>query len=147
MTNKYRIDSLLLAIEEALQVKPEQYLSRAERTMLAVEALEREVNNGGYEQFFENSSRHFANDIVEALEMIGCPKAASITLEALAPAGTNRNWKKPPVDFSEETKRKFEKCDDRFFKNDESLEDALFSFVAGHQEQIRIPYISEPHVR
>jgi hypothetical protein len=34
------------------------------------EALEREVNNGGYSQFFTNSSKEFAPRVAEALEVI-----------------------------------------------------------------------------
>lgn len=51
-------DSLVRAFEEALQRKEsrngERALSTEERTVLAVRALDREVNNGGYHQFFSN---------------------------------------------------------------------------------------------
>src|SRR2546421_12023246 len=60
----YRIDSLVLAFEQAMDQKAARVgyenLTDAERTILAVEALEREVNNGGYGQFFVNSSREYA---------------------------------------------------------------------------------------
>lgn len=57
MKENYRIDSLVLAIEQALNAKPDTELSNAERVVLAIEALEREVNNGGYHQFFINAGR------------------------------------------------------------------------------------------
>jgi hypothetical protein len=52
LVNEYRIDSLVLAFEQAIQLKAVRApISRQERYVLAIEALEREVNNGGYSQF------------------------------------------------------------------------------------------------
>ena len=49
MEDEYRIDSLVLAFEGAiLGREPEAPITLQERYVLAVEALEREVNNGGY---------------------------------------------------------------------------------------------------
>jgi hypothetical protein len=46
MTDTYREDSIILAIEQALQQKAPTDLTPPEHVVLAVEALEREVNNG-----------------------------------------------------------------------------------------------------
>jgi hypothetical protein len=63
----HRCDSLVLAFEEAIGQKAQRDgvrgLTTEERVVLAVEALEREVNNGGYDQFFINASREFAPTI------------------------------------------------------------------------------------
>ena len=48
LESEYRIDSLVLAFEAALDAKAEH--SKQERVVLAVEAVEREVNNGGFTQ-------------------------------------------------------------------------------------------------
>ena len=60
LENEYRLDSIVLAFEEALDQKTARSgtdsLTAEEHVILAVEALEREVNNGGYSQFFFNSS-------------------------------------------------------------------------------------------
>lgn len=65
----HRIDSILCAFEQAVQRKLEleQALSEEEMLILAVEALEREVNNGGYHQFFVNSPQ-FAGSIADFLQ-------------------------------------------------------------------------------
>src|SRR5919198_1459435 len=87
MAPQYRVDSLVLAFEQALDAKEAAAgglaFTQAERTILAVEALEREVNNGGYSQFFVNSSKEYAAEVVSALERIHCAKTASITARAL----------------------------------------------------------------
>ena len=71
LEGKSRTDSLVLAFEQAISQRAEgadnQGLTNTEHVVLAVEALEREVNNGGYHQFFTNSSREFAPTIVDSL--------------------------------------------------------------------------------
>lgn len=63
----YRTDSLVLAFEAALRLEPDPAkLSREETWILAIEALEREVNNGGYDQFFLNSSGKLISIIVRS---------------------------------------------------------------------------------
>ena len=75
LADEYRVDSLLAALEEGLNQKAEevgeQDLSDEERIVLAVEAFEREVNNGGYGQFFSNSSGQYTPIIVASLLNIG----------------------------------------------------------------------------
>jgi hypothetical protein len=87
MDKTHRVDSLVLAMEEALNQKAEKIgmgkLTPEERIILAVEALEREVNNDGYHQFFLNSSSVFAGEIEFALSAIGCPKHAAIARRAV----------------------------------------------------------------
>src|SRR5262249_52433074 len=82
----YRTDSLVLAFEQAMDQKAarvgENKLTAEERVILAIEALEREVNNGGYGQFFVNTPE-YAPIIVDALRRIGCPKVAEITDRAV----------------------------------------------------------------
>jgi hypothetical protein len=86
LEGKYRTDSLVLAFEQAMDQKAarvgDDKLAEEERIVLAIEALEREVNNGGYGQFFVNSSE-YASIIVGALRRIGCPKTAGITQKAM----------------------------------------------------------------
>src|SRR5262249_9598931 len=43
-----------------------------------------EVNNGGYRQFFWNSSRRFAPIIVDSLQRIECERTAVLTGRAIA---------------------------------------------------------------
>lgn len=56
LEREFRTDSIVLAFEQALDQKYErvgkEQLSNEELIVLSVEALEREVNNDGYEQFF-----------------------------------------------------------------------------------------------
>ena len=47
LEGEYRLDSLVLAFEQAIQGKAPDSISTEESYVLAVEGLEREVNNGG----------------------------------------------------------------------------------------------------
>src|SRR5438094_821901 len=62
-------------------------LTEAERTAFMVDQLEREINNGGFAQFFLNSSGDHATETPMALRAIGAPQMARIVEQALAPFG------------------------------------------------------------
>lgn len=85
--NTHSIASLLCAFEWGIQAKVgpggEEELTKDERLVLAVMALQREVNNGGYSQFFTNSSRRFVPIIVDSLRRIGCVRTGPITTRAI----------------------------------------------------------------
>ncbi len=81
------IQSLEMAIQQKSERVGVDDMTEEETIVLAIEALEREVNNGGYSQFFVNSSREFTPIIVHALLRIGCPKTAEITKRAIQAVG------------------------------------------------------------
>ena len=125
LAGKYRIDSLVLAFEQAIQRKPNP--STEEIYVLAVEALEREVNNGGYSQFFSNSSNEFAGIVETALRAIGCPRTADITRDAVLASAAGGDPEKV-----------FSICDDRYFRNDEPIADRLFEWIKANRSEIRV---------
>jgi hypothetical protein len=57
-------------------------LNSSQRILLIVENLEGEVNNGGFDQFYFNSSGDYANETVDALNKIGANKTAEIVKKA-----------------------------------------------------------------
>lgn len=144
LKDKYRIDSLVLAIEEAIAAKADAELSEPERVVLAVEAMEREVNNGGYNQMFFNSSRDHVGFLVRSLELIGCPKVAAISAEAISvldlPEGLDGIKVQDAVmQLSEEAEAKLNKCDAEYYANDEPIADRLFEYIERERDRIRIP--------
>jgi uncharacterized protein (DUF849 family) len=84
----HRVDSIVLAFEQALQLKAmregEASLSATERAVLAIEAMEREVNNGGCGQLFINEPDERFTALPSQLTAIGCPVTASLAAQALA---------------------------------------------------------------
>ncbi len=140
----HRIDSLVLAFEEAIQRKAASGpISREERYVLAIEGLEREVNNGGYSQFFLNSSREFVDVIEEALLAISCPRTAAITGSAiralgLGPELSPEKAERVILDDDDSVREALDDCDGRYYENDEAIADNLFAWIRQNRAKVRV---------
>jgi hypothetical protein len=143
LEGKCRIDSLVLAFEQAIDQKAArdggEKLSDEELIILAIEAMEREVNNGGWGQFFVNTGQ-FAPVIFDALQRITCPKTAMIAQKALkiverAPIMEeeieNGNWEE-----NEERQDALNECDNLYFERAENIEESLFGFIKANRGKI-----------
>jgi hypothetical protein len=146
MASEYRIDSLLLAMEEALNQKAldagEQDLSDEERIVLAVVALEREMNHGGFSQFFANASGQYASILVNSLLRIGASEAANIASGAINALGI-QDFSPEEIDEAlesenEERDEQLEECDGLYSGVGEDIAGQLFEFVAAHQDAIQL---------
>jgi len=140
----HRIDSLVLAFEEAIQRKAASGpISPEERYVLAIEGLEREVNNGGYSQFFLNSSREFVDAIEEALLAVGCPKTAAITRSAIGALGlgpqlTPEKAEQVVLDDDDSVREALDDCDGRYYENDKAIADKLFAWIRRNRAKVRV---------
>ncbi|MFU8830315.1 MAG: DUF4375 domain-containing protein, partial [Phycisphaerales bacterium] len=146
MEGVYRIDSLPLAVEQVLYEKlgytPDlALLTEAELTVLAVEALEREVNNGGYHQFFMNSSSQYAPHIVEALRRIQCLAAADLTQQAIdalnLPVLSEEEIESIIHDVDNERDHALDALDTKFYEYPDPISERLFEYIKANKEQIR----------
>ncbi|MGA2887376.1 MAG: DUF4375 domain-containing protein [Terracidiphilus sp.] len=146
LSDTYRIDSLVVALEQALNQKAaevgEQDLSDEERVVLAVEALEREVNNGGYSQFFTNSSGEYASIIVNSLLLIGCPETANITSGAINALGI-QDFSPEALDAAfesenDERDEQLDECDGLYSGTGEDIAGQLFEFVRANKDAIQL---------
>jgi len=139
------LHSILFTLEQAIQQKLEAD-GRLQMTgvmwmVLAVMALSREVNNGGYDQFFRDSSRQFAPRIVGDLVRIGCPDIADIIQEALDSLDLPK-LSVPAIEAAMSTPsvrqdRTLQRCNIAFYDQSVLLE-RLFSYVKMHQAGIQI---------
>lgn len=143
LEGEYRIDSLVGAFEEALYQKVArdggQAVNAQERIVLAVEALEREVNNGGYRLFFENSTREFAPFIVQALVRIGCARTAEITqraIDALQLPSLSVEAIDAAMAAGEEGEEELNECDNSYYKAGEDIAGQLFAFIKTNKDAI-----------
>jgi Domain of unknown function (DUF4375) len=144
LEGEYRIDSLLVAVEQGIGQRTARQgnhsVSGAERVVLAVEALQREVNNGGYSQFFINSSREYAPMIVDALTLIGCPGTAEATSKALSALGLDdlkeESIEEAMDEDSEERDAELARCDQLYYQSGEDIDARLFAFVKANRGSI-----------
>jgi hypothetical protein len=140
LEGRYRIDSLVVAFDQALDQKAaregDDALSPEERIVPAIEALESEVNNGGYAQFFINSSREYAPMIVEALTRIGCPRTAEITqnaIDALHLPTLSVEAIEAAI-AKDESGDELNACDALYFKAEEDIAGKLFAFIKANKD-------------
>ena len=142
MTDTYRLDSVILAIEQGIQHKAPADLSAPERVVLAVEALEREVNNGGYGQFFLNEPEH-AHEIVRALNQIGAHETTRITEQAARALGVRQDWTRDAIvsaatDLDDEDTDALAALDDEFYAYPDPIEEQLLAFIRANAAKIQL---------
>jgi hypothetical protein len=144
LEGKYRTDSLVLAFSQAMIRKArrvgDEKLTEEERIILAIKALECEVYNGGYGQFFVNCSREYVPIIVDALGRIGCPKTAEITQKAMKILQenpmTDEEIENGTWEENEERDESLRECDDLYYEEPENIEERLFAFIKVNRAKI-----------
>lgn len=140
----HRIDSLVLAFESAIDQKKEtgKKISETENVVLVIEAIAREVNNGGFSQFFYNSSSEYTPDLVNSLELIDCPKTAILAKQAIALL----DLKSLDIDSIEERinsedevlEQKLGLLDDKYYEGTEIIDEQLFQFIKENSTTIHL---------
>jgi hypothetical protein len=135
------IQALDLSIRQKSERTGEENLSDEERIVLAIQELEGEVNNGGYNQFFFNSSRKYAPIIVDALLRIGCVETAEITKKAVEALGveelTPDAVRMAAASENEVLAQKLDECDQLFYKGREDFCTNLIDFVKANKNAIQ----------
>lgn len=110
-------------------------LSNPERIFFITQVCEMEVNNGGFAQFFFNSSGNLASELVSAFQEIGAPKTAEICGTALNAFGQELpfDWeeRRELLDklASDEIDRILSECDDAFYRYEEDLNALNYAYV------------------
>jgi hypothetical protein len=113
-------------------------LSRGERFVSAVQGMIREVNNGGWDQFFRNSSGALGFDLVPALEAIGSKENLFIAQRALErfgrPASLSEDdrWSHLEAVRGDDDDNPWEDLDDEFYETAEDLEAMTLRYIASH---------------
>jgi len=146
LEGKYDPYSIIWTFEWALLKKWERVgydkLTEEERIFLAVKAIECEVQNGGYGQFFVNCSDTYVPMILRALERIGCPKIASITKKArqiLQELPMNKEEiEEGTWEDNEDRQERLDECDELYYKRPEDYDKSLLAFVKANRTKIKL---------
>jgi Domain of unknown function (DUF4375) len=112
-----------------------EILTYEQQQFYFIQNLEREVNNGGFEQYFVNSSGDFAHETLEALKIVGALLTATL-LQIAIDEFPNQNVPKDRnerIDFiinlSEKTSEVWEKLDQKFFAYEDDLNTLNIEYV------------------
>lgn len=140
-------DSALIALAESGAAQfwkgPFDSLSASERTFRLIWELEGEVNNGGFHQYFGNSSGDMSLHAVAALKEIGATQTAGIVQRALSVFGPLGPSPSQDVrleqleDLSVEQEALLEALDTEFYRYPDNLTTLLYQYVQAHRGQIR----------
>ena len=116
-------------------------LSDAQRTIFLNVALEREINNGGFNQYFFNSAGDYAYQTVDSLREVGAYTMADILQEAinLFPNGELPEDQFERQEVLEEIEgtasEKWFELDDRFLAYPENLLELNMDFIRANTDQ------------
>lgn len=116
-------------------------LSDAERIFYIAQTLEMEVNNGGFSQFFYNSSGDFSSELVGAFTTIGANTTAAICQKAIdafdRDIPVDRDERQEMLDELEgdELDEILAECDAAFFAYEDNLNELNYNFVMKNKEQ------------
>jgi hypothetical protein len=112
-----------------------------QRVFSAVWAVESEVNNGGFAQYFSNDSAETASFVVNAFETIKAPQTASICSRAIVvafPAGlpqTPETIRANAGNLMKAVLDELESLDEEFMAYPHNLTNLLFAYVSEHPEE------------
>jgi hypothetical protein len=114
--------------------------SPQERHVYAVQAMVREVNNGGFDQFFFNGSGELAFDLVPALDAMGSIEKRSIARRALERFGKPRSLKEVTRHkhlakiTADGATRLWDDLDDEFYRCTENIETMVLDHIDRHRD-------------
>ncbi|PQJ16659.1 hypothetical protein BST99_13865 [Aureicoccus marinus] len=135
-----RHDLIVMEIDSYLNRKSEYgeimaTLNEAQKTFLIIENLEREINNGGFHQFYWNSSGNYGNETVDALIKIGANKTAKIVKRANSEfkngmVPKDRVERQNQMELIEEkAEENWNNCTTDFYRYEDNLTQLLVEFV------------------
>ena len=130
----------IIAISEIVWKKTDytdnfKNLTEAEKTFIYVEMIENEINNGGFDQYFFNSSGDYSLEALEALKKIGALKTIKIIEDAFKIFPVNpipkNNEKRRYIleNIDEQTSIKWNELEDRFYESEENIGGLLLEYV------------------
>jgi len=112
--------------------------SNEQKVFSAVWALESQVNNGGFIQYFLSSDGDTASFAPSALQRIGAISCAAIVEQALTvasagPMPDSQSIREALIErLSSEAHQRLQELDVSFFKYPDDLTNLLFEFVRSH---------------
>jgi len=110
-----------------------QALNEKERVAYCIHRLEAEVNNGGFHQFFSNSTGQFAPETLEALAAIGAVKTRTLLERAISiayPSGCPEDRTEHQAKLEEEVEEKLYELDLKFYLYEDDLGSLVNQYLA-----------------
>lgn len=137
------IIALNTLISDKLQNIPFSELSHAEQVFYSIDYLQMEINNGGYDQYFFNSSGEFAHEALAGMREIGAnlmadihAKAMTVFPDSVVPKDRAER-QKLLEQAGEKAEEMFDSLDSKFYEYSDPLEDLLLDYVKKNVDEFR----------
>jgi len=132
------IDNLLTPI---FYETPEE-LTPQEKNIVYIEELEREVNDGGFNQYFINTSGDYVKETLEALKIIGSKIFFELLQKAVNkfPNGTvpqDRDERIDIVNVIDENIELWEDLDEEFYNYEEDIYTLMVNYIKNNIKDFR----------
>jgi hypothetical protein len=117
-------------------------LPEPKQVFRAIWELEAQVNNGGFTQYFWNTSAWTVPGILDALEAIGARATAAVVNDAIAAVGRNLPWRDDEARRAKlsalplAVRQELESLDQAFLRYPNDLTTLLYRYVSKHRDQI-----------
>lgn len=114
-------------------------LNNSQKVLWIIENLEREINNGGFNQFYWNSSGNYANETIDALILIEAYKTAEIVKKANSEfkngsVPKDRAERQNELELIEENaEENWNNLDSEFYEYNDDLTELLIAFVINNK--------------
>ena len=116
-------------------------LNEQEATVFFVEELQMEVMNGGFDQYFFNSSGNNWRKAIPALREIGADKIADLLIKASEVIGCElpEDQDQRQDNMNEKTREGYEddldELDDIFYEDEEYIDQRVFAYCKKHSDK------------
>jgi hypothetical protein len=133
-----RFESLVPIANAAFKryaTRPLHQLSEADQTVILIWSLQGEVGNGGFDQFYYNSSGDHAEATVQALDRIGANRTAAIVAEAnglfpTQPPAAERDRRVAELDrFTDSAAETWDRLEREFYADPDGLNELLAAYL------------------
>lgn len=142
-TNDLKIlGALTWRLNQKADAKGYDHLTDVEQKLLAVDGLNLEINNGGFDQYFFNSPGDVSQTALIALRDIGALGAAKILERAITifpnsePPQDRSDRQKLMMSLSDKAAPIWENCDLEFYKLEENIGVLLFAYAKSKRAEI-----------
>lgn len=145
LEGEYRIDSLVCCLEQRIGLKI--VLTDEDNLVLSVCSFDRELNNGGLEQYLVNSSREFAHRLASDLKRIKLDEASEKIVEVYASIGLSSQPSEESIsvlvdseawDEAVEARASLESFDDYYFDSVCDCSEPLWNWLKANHNAIQI---------
>ena len=143
ITNK--LNDLIGSQELYMDLMAFDELNSSAQALVGTWELANEVYNGGFLQYFHNSSRDRAEPMIAVLREIDAHRAAAILESAIAVAGPGTRWGDEP-NFSvaidsmpDDVKLRLRELERDLYDELDNLHLQVYRYLSKHRDQIDVP--------